>query len=865
MPVQPPKWAMKFLEWTCSSTFLDELEGDLLELFDRDLERVGPEKARRRFIQKALLSPRWHRLPKLSNYHPVIMYKSHFKVAIRHAVRHRSSTFIQALGLMLGLTAVFFIALYVKYEFSYDHMHEKGDQLYRVLRYNPLDGARGHATSSLHGATLKEEFPFINLCRYGSDPVKMGEVKPLLVEDFYWADSSFFELFSFDFIAGDPSSCLDKVNSLVITASLSRQLFGTTNSLGKTIPVKVYDGNQEFLMEVKGVVKDLPKQSHIQFSALGPMENAETLYNRLLKQWGFSWLRTYIEIPDDRLAEVEDGIPRMIDRVMGDDRPASFGIDLQAFRDVYLRSQDIAASTFKGNIRNLKIFAAIGLLILLISLLNYVNLATARAVTRVKEVGVRKTLGALPMGIMGQFIVESVLFTLVGAIAAVCLVVSGLPYINNLLGLDLSLEVVTIWDGLFLLASLVLLGIITGILPALAMAKLPTLGDTQAALNFRPGQGTWTRKAFIGIQYFVSLGLLVGAFAVYKQYRYLKNFDLGFDSSQLVHIPVDDRDMQQKLDLIKEQIKGLPGVQGVATTGEDLPSELNNTWDLNWNGSGRENPLPIDIVGVDQDYFELIGINFTDGHNFRAGYALDSARTVVFNEEAKKYLGDQYQQGQEVFINGRNRKLIGVVENHHNITLHSKVLPIAYMIFAPGFRVSADNLLVKVNTDQLSSQLGQLENVWKEFSGDPFTYNFVDEAFAEAYEAEERFSSLVGFFTLIAIAISIVGLFGLVSFTVQRKLKEISIRRILGATELQLTQLLGKDFFVVFFIALIFALPMAWYLIGQWLDNFAYSIKLNPLVLMYAVMICLVLSAAVIVYHLHRTTKINPSTILSSE
>ncbi len=865
MPVQPPKWAMKFLEWTCSSTFLDELEGDLLELFDRDLARFGSKKARRRFTRKALLSPRWHRLPKITNYHPVVMYRSHFKVAIRHALRHRSATFIQALGLMLGLTAVFFIALYVKYESGYDHMHEKRDQLYRVLRQNPLDGARGHATSSLHGATLKEEFPFINVCRYGSDPVKIGEVKPLLVEDFYWADSSFFQLFSFDFIAGDPSSCLDEVNSLVITASLSRQLFGTTNSLGKTIPVKVYDGNQEFLMEVKGVVKDLPERTHVQFAALGPMENAEILYNRLLQQWGFSWLRTYIEVPADRIAEVKDGIPRMLDRVMGDDRPASFGIDLQAFDDVYLNSQDIAANTFRGDIRNLKIFGAIGLLILLISLLNYVNLATARAVTRIKEVGVRKTLGALPAGIMGQFIVESVLFTLAGGLAAVCLVVSGLPYINKLLSLNLSIDVITVWDGVLALASLVLLGIITGLLPALAMAKLPTLGDTQAALNFKPGQGSWTRKAFIGIQYFVSLGLLVAAFAIYNQYQYLKNFDLGFDSSQLVHIPVDDRDMQQKLGLIKEQIQGLPGVLGVAATGEDLPSDLNNTWDVNWNGSGRENPLPIDIVGVDQDYFELIGIDFKDGHNFRADFSIDSARTVIFNEEARNYLGDQYQQGQEVHINGRNRKLIGVVENHHNVTLHSKVVPIAYMIFPPGFRVSADNLLVKINTNQVSSQLEQLEAVWKEFSGDPFAYNFVDEAFAKAYQAEQRFSTLVGIFTLIAIAISIVGLFGLVSFTVQRKLKEISIRRILGATELQLTQLLGKDFFLVFVIALIFALPMAWYLVGKWLNNFAYSIDLSPLLLLYAVLICLTLSAIVIVYHLQRTTKINPSTMLSSE
>ena len=221
MPLQPPKWAMKFMAWTCSSSFLDELEGDMLELFDRDIEQLGVKRARRRFIRKALLSPRWHRLPKLANYHPVIMYKSHFKVALRHALRHRSATFIQGLGLVLGLTAVFFIALYVKYESSYDHMHEKRDHLYRVLREDPTSGQRGHGTSSLHGATLKEEFPFINVCRFGNDPVKMGAVKPIMVEDFFWADSTFFQLFSFDFLAGDPNTCLDNLNDLI---SISRYL-----------------------------------------------------------------------------------------------------------------------------------------------------------------------------------------------------------------------------------------------------------------------------------------------------------------------------------------------------------------------------------------------------------------------------------------------------------------------------------------------------------------------------------------------------------------------------------------------------------------------------------------------------------------
>ncbi|MEO0877992.1 MAG: permease prefix domain 2-containing transporter, partial [Bacteroidota bacterium] len=277
-----PKWVLWFLRKTCTPKFLDELQGDLLELFYRELEELGAQRARRQFAVRALLSPRWYRLPHLSQFTPTVMYKTHFKVAMRHARRHRSTTFIQALGLTLGFTAILFIALFIKNESSYDHMHVHNDQLHRVLRVNPLTGEREQATSSQHGARLKEEFPFITVTRFGNDPVKMGEVRPILVDDFYWADSTFFELFSFEFLHGHPATCLDQVNSLVITESLSQQLFATDASVGRTLPVKIYDGDQELLMEVKAVVKDPPQHTHIRFQALGAMANAEDLYVNLV-------------------------------------------------------------------------------------------------------------------------------------------------------------------------------------------------------------------------------------------------------------------------------------------------------------------------------------------------------------------------------------------------------------------------------------------------------------------------------------------------------------------------------------------------------------------------------------------------------
>jgi putative ABC transport system permease protein len=498
--------------------------------------------------------------------------------------------------------------------------------------------------------------------------------------------------------------------------------------------------------------------------------------------------------------------------------------------------------------------------------MNYVNLSTARAVNRMKEVGIRKALGARRSGIIGQFIMESVLFILAGGLTAAILVLAGMPYFNKLLDIDLSLRILAWTDLFILLLALILLGVVAGMLPSLVMARLPVISDPQAPVQFKLSQWSGTRKFFVGTQYLVTLVLMVSAFVIYKQYHYLRNFDLGFDAQQLLHVSVDDRQVQERLDLFKEKTAALSGVSGVAVTGEDLPSALNNTWGLDWNGSGLEEPLNIDIVGIDRNYFELLDIDFLAGHNFRYDFATDSARSVILNAQALKMMnweGDII--GQTLNIGGSDRTVIGVVKDHHNRTLHTRIVPLAYFIYPPGMRVSPDNLLIKVETGDLSGLISQLEGIWKEFSTDPFEYNFVDEAFATAYATEQRFSTLIGFFTLIAIAISLIGLFGLVNFIVQRKMKEISIRRILGADQLNLMRLLGQDFFIVFIVAAVIAVPLAIYVVNSWLTGFAYRIEIGGMIPLLAVLLCLGISVMVLLYHLQRAARTNPAEVLGSE
>ncbi|MBX2815644.1 MAG: ABC transporter permease [Saprospiraceae bacterium] len=859
----PPNWVFHFLRITCSARHLDELEGDLLEFYERDVASVGHRRAQRKLIWRVLLSPRLYRLPSLPSFGPSLMYRNYFKVAVRSARRYKEASFIQIAGLTLGLAAVLYIALFVKNELAYDAFHAQGDDIYRVLRFDPITGARGHATSSRHGQTLHAEFPFLTVCRLGNDPVKLGEQSTTLVEQFFWTDSTFFDVFTFPVLQGDPSTALTGVNRLVITRSLSEQLFGTVQSVGKSLPVKVYDADREFHMEVSAVVEDPPRHSHIQFRALGSMGNAEMMYEQLVSSWGFSWLRTYVYAPNQSIQQVEAGIPQLITKYLGDQPPDNFGIAFQPLHEVYLQSNDIPKNTFAGSLRNLYIFGSIGLAILLLSILNYVNLSSARTSTRVTEVGIRRVLGSRKKHIVSQFLLESVFFSVLSGVLASLIVILGYRGLNGLFDLQLSLGVVTPRDWGLVFLCFVGIGILAGLLPSLLTAKLPSLHSDHAALHFRVHNWTLSRKLFIGLQYTVTLILLVSTGIIYQQYQFLRNFDLGFDAEQLIHVPIEDRQLQARLGKLKNEIKALPSVISVTATGEDLPSRLQNTWDLSWSGINPAEPRGIDVVGVDRDYFGVVGVDFVQGQNFQYDFDIDSAHSVVLNEQAAALIGTDDLIGKRIQIGQRDRTVVGIVQDHHNLTLHSKLVPIAYFVFPTGFRVSPDNLLIKAAPSQIPILIGQMQKTWEQFSPDPFTYNFVDDAFAAAYQNEQRFSHLIGSFSFIAIVISVIGLFGLILFTIQYKLKEISLRRVFGASQMEVIQLLSKEFVRVFALAILLAVPVALYFMNLWLTDYTYRIRLSGVSPAIAILLCALISGFVIYALVQRTSRVNPSEILS--
>lgn len=844
------RWALWWIRRTCADPFLDELEGDLLELYAHESELLGQKRASRRFYWRSLTSLRWYRLRQLSTPQSTYMLQNHFKMAYRHALRHRSNTTIHLLGLVFGIAAALFIGLYIKNEFSHDRFHANGDDIYRVLQSDPATGERFRPTSSQHGQALKDAYPAIQLCRFGQDPVRIGEEQPLLIDDFYWTDSTFFDLFSFPLLRGNPQHCLSDVNSLVLTRSLSERLFGTTDVVGRIVRVKIYDGDQELRMKITGVAEDPPGHSHIQFAALGSMRNAEQLYGHLLEMWGFSWLHTYVRASGGQIDRLRSESTTLPDRYTDSENAYFPAYGFQPLHKVHLHSRDILRDTPKGNIRNVYIFGAIGLLILLIAQLNYVNLATARATTRSQEISVRKILGSQKQTIFAQFLAETLLFIFGAGAVALTLVVALLPRLNQLFKLDLSLSALSWLDGLYLFAGIGLLGVLTGLLPAFVMSRLNI--HSSDVPHARAAVG---RKAFIGVQFTITVVLLVGTLVVYQQYRHLQNYDLGFTADQLIHIPVNDRAVQANFGALKQEIARIPGVVGVSMTSEALPSTFNSMMPMDWSGSGWAAPKSVNAVGVDTNYFEIIGAPFMEGKGFSYGFDVDSAYSVVLNEAARNLISRKNLIGSEIEIEGRNRKVVGVVQNYHSTSLHSRPGPNAYFIFGPGRRASPDNLLVKIQSKELTQLLPNLEQTWANFSADPLAYAFVDESFAAAYEEEEQFSRLVSSFTLIAIVISLVGLFGLISFIAQLKLKEISIRRILGANQWSLLEVLGRDFLRVYLVTLFIALPAAYYLVSSWLQRYPYRIELDIWLFAAATLISLGISVGIIYFHLRRTLR----------
>jgi len=857
---KPPRIASWIIKRSSMEYHKHQALGDLEELYYQIQNDSGGKNADRWYWRQALRS-----IPFFIHsilYWLITMFKNYLKISYRNVKRQKVYSSINIIGLAVGLAAVMLILLYVQFELSYDKFHNKSDRIYRaVINYKNARKGRGYTPYPLLTA-LQNEFPeIVNAARMGPDPVLFGYKNNRFKEDrVFWADGTLFDMFSFPFIKGNPETALSEPNSVVITEEMARKYFGDEDPMAKNVTVKVLDGDRILFMKITGVLKKIPPNSHIKFDILISMKNGIEIYKRLEKSWGLHWVFSYILIPQNmETGKFKAQFPSLLDKYAGENTSNRFELDLQPLTAIHLDS---------GSIIYVYIFSAIALFILILSCLNYMNLTTVQSTRRTKEIGMRKVFGGQRQHIRNQFFSEVFLTTLTAALIAVFLAKLLLPVFNDLSGRELSFDIMRSPGLLIELFCLVLIvSLVSGSYPALLLSSYKPREILSGTIQ-KHIKGSTFKNILVVFQYAISVILIIGTMVIYSQLDYIKKRNLGFNKEQIIVLPVEDRMVQRRMNTIKNEFLTYAGVQDVAVSSEELPSQLNYRQNVFWEGLPDGEQIEMYIMTIDENFFELLDIEFLEGRNFSPDFITDFNNACIINEAALKEVGWDSAVDKTFGVSSRQRngKIIGVVKDSHFKSLHSRVEPIVFFRLPRTVRQSPDNILVKVSSENLSATLGYLEETWGKFSPDQsFTYYFADENFAEQYKAEERFGKVASYASLLAIIIASLGLFGVASYMIEQRTKEIGIRKVLGATVLKINTMLFKEFFMLVAIANIIAWPVSYLLMSIWLQSFAYHVNIGAGILLLSTVFTLIIALITVSYKSVKAAGANPVEALRFE
>lgn len=868
---QPPKWVDRLLEWYCADHYLEEVQGDLHEWFQRRVRKSSLRKARWLYLYDVIAYLRLFRIKKLNDMenNNNRLFLNYVKMATRQYKRNFGYAMLNLIGLTIGLLSTLLIAMYILDELSFDRFHEGHKNIYRLIRHDPANGSMADNTPSPWKPNMAKDFPeILEHTRMGQDPVLINEDgRNFLEEGFYWADDNFLEVFSFEVLSGDKSTMLDEPNAIVMTRSRAMRYFNSIDVVGKSLAVKVYDGNRDFQMKVTGVIEDIPQNSHIQFDLLGSMLTTREMYADFERFWGLNWMQAYVVLPDNvDLEALQARVPAFFEKNLREGASESNDIIFQPLADVRLHSEGISGKGSSGNLNYIYLFGFVALLVLLAASINYINLTTARSTRRGKEVGMRKVFGAVRGQVASQFYVECGLSLLIAFTLALGLTAVLLPGYNQITGkafevLDIfQLPVLAVMGAVF---GLLLL--LSGFYPAVVMNRFRPVEVLKGNLMAVGRGGSWGRKVQVSVQCAIAAFLISSTMIVGSQMRYFYQFDMGFQAEQLINIPVDDRDLQEQLMTIKDRMAVVSGVSSITASGEALPSAMNNTWGFSWPGKPDDQDFGVNIVAVDYDFFETIGTEILKGRNLSKDMPSDSNSVVLLNESAFALTGWQELDNQLVDIGGNERQVVGVVEDFHYNSLHSTVAPCAYVLVRPGLRISPDNLILKVEPAAMSRSLDQLDQIWREFSDQPFDFSFVDQAFAQLYGDEQKFMTVVMSFAGIGVFLAVLGLVSLVAFVAERRSKELSIRKVLGASRTQILKYVTSQFVVIFALSTLVALPLSRLAMESWLEGFANRVSIDWQVFVLSAVIALFVTILSIGIQAFNVASANPTRHLSDQ
>ena len=841
-----PRIACWILQKTVSRKIRDRALGDFDEIFWGQAEENGLFRAKLWYWGQVLRS-----LPPFlydSVYWRTSMLKNYFKITLRNIQKNKLHYFINMIGLSVGLAVFLFIASYVLNEINHDGQHAKKDRIYQI-------GTGDHnGTPGPMAQLFKDQFPEILRSvrfryNYGAGNFRY-KGKNYKIERSYFVDPSVFEVFFFQVLQGNLDTALDAPFSVVLTKSEAEKIFGTTDPIEKILSVEGQD------LKVTAVIEDVPENSAIQFHSLISFKTLERISPNIANNWGSFLFQTYFLFPETHDAdEIESRLAQFItSKYAGYDtwpqsRKDQLAFTLRPFRSLYFDT-DRGGSMLHGNIQNVYIFTAVALFVLIIAIINFINLSTATASIRGREVGMRKVLGSSRGQLLRQFLAESVFLILGASFVAFVLVALTKENFFSLIGKQIDFGyMLSPFVFLVFLAAAVCMGLISGLYPALYLSSFQPADVLQGKAR-RGSRGSLFRRTLIIVQFTISIVLITGAFIVGSQLDFIRKRDLGFDKNRILWFEVSDS-LRKKTDVLKTRLKEHPWIENVTTTNFTKPG-VRSMWGRMW----RDRQMDIDVFLVDPDYIDTLGLEIVEGRNFLSEG--DRSRACILNESAAREFGMESPVGEML----NRQTVVGIVKDFHFRSLHHDIGPLLLV-----YQQDANPIVnVRISAENIRETIASIRRTLDEIApGAPFEYHFFDESFEALYQREQKFEKLFFFFSAFAIFIACLGLFGLASFMTGQRTKEIGIRKVMGASAGNVILLLSREFTKWVVLSNIVAWPVAYFVMNRWLENFAYRTRIGAWVFVVSGLVTLIIALLTVSSKAIKAALSNPADSLRYE
>ncbi|MEO9485187.1 MAG: FtsX-like permease family protein [Ekhidna sp.] len=888
----PPSWSTQFLAWFLKKDYYEDVQGDLEEEFQLKAKDTNLIRAKRWYTWQIIRLFKPSMIKEIEAQNSIeketTMFKNYFKIGLRNLWKYKSSTIINVIGLSTGIAAFVLIALFVKDEVSYDRHHVHASDIYRVTVKNyTRDGdiSRQWAfASGGHATRLKEDYSEIThatrFYAWAFPDLNYGG-KDFLGEQVVFCDPDAFDIFSFEFIEGSAETAFPDIYSLVLTRSKAVKIFGTDwqekGIVGEAVTLS-RDGN-EAPFKVTGIIEDMPDQQHFHFSYLAPIRFVELIMGEDAVNnvsGNYNWL-TYIRTSEGANLPglTKDANDEFWDKYIGQFQSGAnardfYDFEFQPLLDIHLTSNLEGEFETNGSIDQVYIFSVIGILLLLVACVNYMNIATSHYSRRMREVGVRKVIGAFKSSLIKQFLSESLLVVVLSLPLALVLITLSLPYLNEFVGKQLVFNPLIQTDLLAgLIVLMILVSSMAGLYPALFLSKINLVQALKGEQSMNASK--WNFRSFlITFQYVVTIGLIFAIGVIESQMGFIRNSDPGYNREQMVSLSLPRGDYSNET--FRNELLKHPNIEKAAFSSRIPTGRLADSWGSRFfrGDSAVATGFRLPVVSVDRHFLDAYGIDVVAGDNFRDGMetvlAQDTIATgyYVINRAASIALGfDNPDEvvGKRLNYGPSSGQIVGVMEDFHFESLYSEIVPTLFLVTDRYRRIS-----LKLKSENIRESLDHIEKVYAEFDAetDP-NYSFVDDLFNDQYQKEERLSSMIKVFAAIAILIGCLGLIGMVGFIIETKIKEIGVRKVLGASSGNIWMIISNRFLVLIGIAFVLGLPLAYWFMNDWLENFVYRTSVSTILIVMPAIVAVVLTLLAIAYQTMRATRVNPVECLKDE